>query len=136
MLDIACAVGSEVWLDVHAKRLCQTVVNVDQVLSAAVSNILCLTRRFLRRDAGFQIRLDDILNVGKVTALLSVAVDGRRFTVQELLQELRDHRRIGTIGILSASEYVKITHTDSLKPVMSRILLGALLVNALAHGIR
>ena len=43
VLDVAGAVGSEVRLDVHAQRLCQTVVNVDQVLSAAVSDVIRLT---------------------------------------------------------------------------------------------
>ena len=42
----------------------------------------------MRCKTSFQIRLDDVLNIGKVAALLTVTVNGRRLAVDQLLDEL------------------------------------------------
>ena len=55
--------------------------NANKVFSAAISHIECFTARFIRSNASLQVCLYHILNVSKVTALFSVAIDGRALII-------------------------------------------------------
>ena len=135
VLDVALPVGAEMGLDVLAERLGERMVDVDEVLPPAIGDIKDIPGRFVRSEASFEVRLDHILNVGEVPALLAVAVDRRTLIVQQHLDELGNHSRIGPVRILTAAEHIEIPQPVGIQPIMPRILLGPFLIAPLGQSV-
>ena len=82
MFDVSCPVRPEHRLHILAQSLTQMIVYINQVFPAAVSDIKRTSRRFGGRQRRFEIRLNDIVNIGKVSGLLPIPVDHRHFPVK------------------------------------------------------
>ena len=136
MFDVAGPVGSEIRLDVYAECFCESFVDIDEILSAAVGNVVSFAGGLVSGQTGFQIRLDDVFDVGEVPALLPVAVDHRHLTMQELPDEFRDDGCVSSVRILTASEYVEIAKAIGVKAIVPGVLLRPLLIRALGDSVR
>ena len=136
MLDVSGSVRSEVRLHLLIQRFAQIIIDIDQILSAAVSDIERLPCCLRGRQTCFQIGFDDIVNIGKVSGLLSVAVDRRNLSVQELADKLRDDRRVGAVRILPSAKHIEIPHTVRIQPVQLLIKFAVLLIHMLGERIR
>lgn len=121
MFNISLAVGAEDRLDVLAQRLCQRVVDIDEILSTAVGNIVSLSRRFMRSETRLQVCLNDIFNIGEVSALPAVAVDGGPLVVYQLLDEFRDDRRVRAVRILPPAEHIEVSQSVGIQPIVHAI---------------
>ena len=133
MLDIAWAVRAKVRFDIFTKCLGQRIVNVNQVLSATISHIKCLTACLVGSQASFEVGLNYILYVSEVATLFTVTVDSRLFIVQELLDELWDNRSIRPMWILTTAKHIKVAQTDVFQTIVSMILFTPLFIATLAE---
>ena len=136
MLDVAGALRTELRRDILAERLGQHAVDVQQVLAAAVRDVERLAGRLVGSEAGLQVGLHHVRHVGEVAALPAVAMDDRLLAVEQHPDELRNHRRIRALGILTLPEDVEVAQADGSQPVMTAVLLRPLLVATLGHGVR
>ena len=84
MLYVALPVRAEIRFDVNAECLCKTVINVYKVFSAAVGDIKRVACRLVRSKTSFEVRFNNIVDRSKVSALLTVTVYRRHFTVHKL----------------------------------------------------
>ena len=89
----------------------------------------------MRRETRLQICLYHILYIGEVTALLSVTVYCRSLSLQQLLDELRYHRSVCPVRVLSSAEHVEVSEPVGIQPVVPRVLLRPLLVSPLRYRI-
>ena len=108
MLDIARAVRPEMRLHLLAKRLAQIIININQILPPAVSDIERLTSRVAWRQTRLEIRLNDIINISEIPRLPAVAVDRGHLAVEQLFDKFGNHGRIRAVGVLPAPKYIKI----------------------------
>src|SRR5690625_4560402 len=59
------------------------------------------------------IYLHHIINKAKITTGPAVAIDLHRLLLDDGRYPLGDHRRIGTIGVLTLPKHIKITQTNT-----------------------
>ncbi len=135
VLYISWSVGTKVWFNIDAERLCQAVINIYQVFASAESDVESLTCGFMRSETGFEICLYHVFNIGEISALSPITVYRRNFAIQQLFDEFRDNSCISTVRVLPASENVEISHTVGVKPVMHCILLSPFLIGAFCHSV-
>ena len=136
MLDVARTVWSEDRLNVNIQCLCERMVDVDEELAAAVSDVERLAVGLPRREARLEVCLNDVLDVGEVAALAAITVDGRLLALQQELDELGDDGRVGALRILTSPEDVEVAQADGRQAVVPRVLLRPFLIAALRQGIR
>lgn len=136
VLDIALAIWAVDWLDILAEGINKGLVDIIEILAAAIGDIEGMACCFVRSKARFQIGFDDILDIGEVTALLAVAIDSRALVIQEHLDELGDDSGIGTMRVLPPAEDIEVSQAVSIKPVMHRVHLCPLFIAALSKGVR
>ena len=86
-------------------------------------------------EAGLEVCLDDVLNVGEIPALAAVPVDGGDLAVEELADKARDDRGVGPVGVLAAAEDVEIAQAVGVQAVVEGVLPGPFLVAVLADGV-
>ena len=75
--------GPKFGFDVNAEYLCKTVINVYKVLSATVGDIKRVACHLVRSKTSFEVRFNNIVDISKVSALLTVAVDCRHLAAGE-----------------------------------------------------
>ena len=71
MLDIAFPVRAVERFHVKVQSLGEAVVDIDQVFTPAKGHVKRLSVGDLGREAGFEVRFDDVLNIGIIPALFS-----------------------------------------------------------------
>lgn len=111
------------------------MVDVDEVFAAAVGDVEGLAGGGMGGAAGTEVGLDDIVNIGEIAALATVAVDGGALVVQQLLDELGDDSGVGTVGVLTAAEDVEVAKAVGVEAVVHGVLLRPLLVATLGKGV-
>lgn len=121
--------------DVLAESTGEGMVDVDEVLTSAVCDVKGLAGSFVGSETGFEIGFDDILNVGEVTALTAVTVDGGTLVIQQLFDELWNNGGIGSVGVLTAPENVKVPETVGVDTIVAAVLLGPFLITTLGEGV-
>ena len=109
VLDVAGAVGAEMRLNVFAECFGQRMVDVDEILSAAVGDVECLACCFVWCKTGFKICFNDVFYVSEVAALFPISIDGWALIIQKLLDELGYHGSVCSIRILPATEDVEVS---------------------------
>ncbi len=107
------------------------MVDVQQILPAAIGDVVCPPGSVGSGGAGLQVRLNDVLDIGEVAALPPVPVDGGALPLQQLPDELGDDGGIRPFGILPAPEYVKVPQTIGVKAIVLCVLLCPFLVRPL-----
>ena len=85
---------------------------------------------------GQHVHLYYVVDVGEVTAVFPVAVDGGGLVPHELLYEKWDDRGVCSVGVLAAAEDVEVSQTDVLGAVSAGEHISIELVHVLRDGIR
>jgi len=135
VLDIAGAVGTELGLYIKTEGLSETIIDIYKVLSASVGDIEGFAGCLMGGEACLEVGFDDVLDIGEVAALLAITIDAALLTADEQLDELGDDGSVGSVGVLSATEDIKITETVGVETIVTCVLLGPLLVGALGDGV-
>src|SRR5215472_14499050 len=65
--------------------------------------------------ARLQVSSDNIIDEGKITALLAITKNSRLVALEHLPDELGNHGGIGRCGVLARAEDVEVPQTDCLK---------------------
>ena len=55
------------------------------------------------------IHLNHIVNVGKITGIIAVAINDWAFVLHELHHKFGNYRGIGPVGILFTAKHIKVT---------------------------
>lgn len=90
----------------------------------------------IRGRKGEHVHLYYVVDVGEVTAVLAVTVDGGGLVPHELLYEERDDRGVCAVGVLAAAEDVEVSQADILGAVGAGEHVGVELIHVLRDGIR
>jgi len=108
-----------------------------QIGALADSHIVNLVRgRFVLNGGGQQVGLDGVLDVAKIAAGFTVAVDVDGFVLEQGGDPLGDYRRIGAVGILAAAENVEVAQADRFKAIGAGENIGIEFVDVFGHRIR
>ncbi len=92
-------------------------------------------RALVRREPREQVRLHDVLDVAEVAAGLAVAEDDALLVGEQPGDPARDHRRVGTLRILTRPEDVEVAQPDHLEPVELGEAARVQLVDALGERV-
>src|ERR1051325_10966486 len=98
-----------------------------------VINLVCRVRVFRR--GGEQVGLDDIRDVAKITARLTVTIYDYSVVAKHGRDPLGDDRRIGSIGVLARAKYVEIAQPDRAQSVAAAKHVGIKFIGSLGHCI-
>src|SRR5438477_10869089 len=113
MLHIPGSSGPILPISAVAGNVPQQLKSLVQIETLARSHVEDLSRhlpsRSFRRQ---QVGRDNIVNVGEITALGSIAEDGRLLAFQHQSDELRQHSRVGRTGVLPWAEDVEVAHAN------------------------
>src|SRR5690606_41909879 len=81
------------------------------------------------------VHLDNVVYISKITRIITCTIDHGAFMLHELHNELRYNSGIGAIRILTTTENVKITQSDSFHSVGLREYFGIKLVYILGNSV-
>lgn len=89
----------------------------------------------IRGRKGEHVHLYYVVDVGEVTAVFPVSVDGGGFVPHEFLYEERDDRGVRSVGVLAAAEDIEVSQTDVFRAVGAGEHVGVELIHVLRDGI-
>ena len=136
MSDVTGTIWTKSGFNIYSQSFSKSIINIDQILTPAIGNIKCLSCCRRRCKASFQICLNHIFNIGKVSALPSISINGRSLSIQKLFDKLWYDCSICAIRILTPSKYIKIPQSISVKPIVHSILLSPFFICAFGYCIR
>src|SRR5690606_34681861 len=95
------------------QRAADALEQLQQRVPVSYRHVVDARARFRGRECGEQARLDRVLDIGEVTAGLTVTVDDDLLAADHRGGPLRYHRRVGAFRVLAAAEDIEIAQPDA-----------------------
>lgn len=114
-------------------QICYELVESGALTVCSVVDLVDGIR--IRGRKGEHVHLYYVVDVGEVTAVFPVSVDGGGLMVHELLYEKRDDCGVRSVGVLTAAEDIEVSQTDVFRTVGAGEHVGVELIHVLRDGI-
>ena len=82
------------------------------------------------------VHQNDIVDIGKITTILTVTIDDGTLMRHQFLHEQRNDSRVCAIRILTTTKDIEIAQANGVKTVSFGKYIGIQLVDVFGHGIR
>ena len=134
--NVACSRRSVEWREFKSGELCQYAVNLFQCVLAATSDIKDLARNHACGSRTCQqVRGNNVVDVGKIPALLATPVNRWLPTLEHLQDEFRQHAAVRRIGALARPKNVVVAQAHGFQSIHLPIAAHVVFAGKLLHRI-